>query len=92
MATAEVRREDLPTTEPDTHNGALKRDPAAEEINAHVKEEPQQHKLDERVLGKYFIGAIDQGTTSSRFIIFDGTGTPVAMHQVEFEQHYPESG
>lgn len=46
----------------------------------------------ENVLQEHFIGAIDQGTTSSRFIIFDGVGEPVAMHQIEFEQKYPESG
>jgi len=46
----------------------------------------------ENVLQEHFIGAIDQGTTSSRFIIFDGVGQPVAMHQVEFKQMYPESG
>lgn len=46
----------------------------------------------ENVLATFFIGAIDQGTTSSRFIIFDGTGQPVTSHQHEFSQHYPESG
>ncbi|KAI5250461.1 glycerol kinase [Aureobasidium subglaciale] len=46
----------------------------------------------ENILHENFIGAIDQGTTSSRFIIFDGVGEPVAMHQIEFEQKYPESG
>lgn len=46
----------------------------------------------ENVLAQFFVGAIDQGTTSSRFIIFDGVGTPVASHQHEFNQHYPESG
>lgn len=46
----------------------------------------------ENVLSQFFIGALDQGTTSSRYIIFDGTGTPVASHQHEFQQHYPESG
>ncbi|KAI5817398.1 hypothetical protein BZA77DRAFT_245423 [Pyronema omphalodes] len=39
-----------------------------------------------------FTCAIDQGTTSSRFIIFDKSGTPVVSHQVEFEQLYPQSG
>lgn len=43
-------------------------------------------------LEKWFIGSIDQGTTSSRFLIFDGTGTPVASHQIEFENMYPQSG
>ncbi|KAI9711147.1 MAG: hypothetical protein M1812_007251 [Candelaria pacifica] len=49
-------------------------------------------KHDEETLKKWFIGSIDQGTTSSRFLIFDGTGTPVASHQVEFKQIYPHSG
>lgn len=48
--------------------------------------------LDEERLRKYFVGAIDAGTTSSRFIIFDGVGEPVAQHQIEFEQKYPQSG
>jgi glycerol kinase len=39
-----------------------------------------------------FLGSIDQGTTSSRFLIFDTTGTPVASHQIEFKQYYPQSG
>ncbi|KAF8254125.1 glycerol kinase [Wilcoxina mikolae CBS 423.85] len=39
-----------------------------------------------------FTAAIDQGTTSSRFLIFDGSGMPKASHQVEFEQLYPHSG
>ncbi|MGI9416692.1 MAG: glycerol kinase GlpK [Geminicoccaceae bacterium] len=36
--------------------------------------------------------AIDQGTTSSRAIVFDRSGRPVASRQREFEQHYPQSG
>jgi len=39
-----------------------------------------------------FVGAIDQGTTSSRFIIFDTQGAPVAQHQIEFKQIYPHPG
>ncbi|RAL17504.1 glycerol kinase [Aspergillus homomorphus CBS 101889] len=39
-----------------------------------------------------FIGAIDQGTTSSRFIIFDCTGVPVAKYQMEFRQIHERSG
>ncbi|KAL1965081.1 hypothetical protein VTN77DRAFT_6141 [Rasamsonia byssochlamydoides] len=39
-----------------------------------------------------FIGAIDQGTTSTRFIIFDGTGVPVASYQSEFRQIHEKSG
>ncbi|MGI9505047.1 MAG: FGGY family carbohydrate kinase, partial [Geminicoccaceae bacterium] len=36
--------------------------------------------------------AIDQGTTSSRAIVFDRQGRIVALSQREFEQHYPQSG
>ncbi len=36
--------------------------------------------------------AIDQGTTSSRAIVFDRHGKIVATSQREFEQHYPQSG
>ncbi|XP_020238199.1 glycerol kinase [Cajanus cajan] len=39
-----------------------------------------------------FIGAIDQGTSSSRFIIYDGTATAIGCHHVEFTQFYPEAG
>ena len=38
------------------------------------------------------IMAIDQGTTSSRAIIFDAEMKIVASAQEEFEQHYPQSG
>ncbi|KAK4127205.1 glycerol kinase-like protein [Parathielavia appendiculata] len=40
----------------------------------------------------WFVGSIDQGTTSSRFLIFNGEGDPVASHQIEFENLYPRSG
>ncbi|RID91188.1 glycerol kinase [Gemmobacter lutimaris] len=36
--------------------------------------------------------AIDQGTTSSRAILFDAELRPVASAQEEFPQHYPASG
>lgn len=49
-------------------------------------------QLDEKKLKQFFIGSIDQGTTSTRFIIFDGLGEPVAQHQIEFTQNYPQSG
>ncbi|KAM7224148.1 glycerol kinase [Rhypophila decipiens] len=40
----------------------------------------------------WYVGSIDQGTTSSRFIIFDGEGNVVAKHQIEFDNLYPKSG
>ncbi|KAJ5518650.1 Carbohydrate kinase FGGY N-terminal [Penicillium expansum] len=39
-----------------------------------------------------FVGSIDQGTTSTRFLIFNREGEPVASHQVEFTQIYPNPG
>ncbi|GAB4354480.1 MAG: glycerol kinase GlpK [Gammaproteobacteria bacterium] len=39
-----------------------------------------------------YILSIDQGTTSSRAIVFDGNGQPVAVAQREFQQYFPHSG
>ena len=39
-----------------------------------------------------YIGAIDQGTTSTRFIVFDAAGTVVACAQKEHRQIYPQPG
>jgi glycerol kinase len=39
-----------------------------------------------------YIGAIDQGTTSTRFIVFDRAGQIVASAQEEHEQIYPQPG
>ena len=39
-----------------------------------------------------FIGAIDQGTTSTRFMVFDHSGAEVARHQLEHQQILPRPG
>ena len=39
-----------------------------------------------------YVVALDQGTTSSRAIVFDEAGQIVAIEQTEFKQHYPRSG
>ena len=39
-----------------------------------------------------YIGAIDQGTTSTRFMIFDHAGGVVGIHQLEHRQIYPQPG
>jgi glycerol kinase len=39
-----------------------------------------------------YVGAIDQGTTSTRFIVFDRTGSIVSVAQREHEQIYPQPG
>jgi glycerol kinase len=41
---------------------------------------------------KKYIVAFDQGTTSTRAIIFDKKGGIVSISQKELKQHYPKSG
>lgn len=42
-------------------------------------------------MGKYII-ALDQGTTSSRAVLFDREGALLAIEQKEFTQHFPKPG
>src|SRR5512143_1485200 len=39
-----------------------------------------------------YVGAIDQGTTSTRFMVFDHAGKVIAVDQKEHEQIYPKPG
>ncbi|GJC89723.1 glycerol kinase 1 [Colletotrichum liriopes] len=63
-----------------------------------VAADPAEHlpagitETQEELKEHWFVGSIDQGTTSTRFLIFNGLGDPVAIHQIEFENHYPHSG
>lgn len=41
---------------------------------------------------KQYVGAVDQGTTSTRFMVFDRHGQEVARHQVEHDQILPKPG
>src|SRR5438128_1823338 len=41
---------------------------------------------------KHYVGAIDQGTTSTRFMVFDQAARVVAAAQKEHEQIYPRAG
>ena len=43
-------------------------------------------------MNSQYIMALDQGTTSSRCIIYDSDGQIISMAQKEFEQIYPKSG
>ncbi|KAF6811057.1 glycerol kinase [Colletotrichum sojae] len=73
---------------------AEQRDPKRPRVAA----DPEEHlpagitETAEELREHWFVGSIDQGTTSTRFIIFDGRGDPVASHQVEFENRYPRPG
>ena len=39
-----------------------------------------------------YVGALDQGTTSTRFMIFDHSGQVAGIDQKEHEQIYPKPG
>jgi glycerol kinase len=39
-----------------------------------------------------YVGAIDQGTTSTRFIVFDSSGAIIASAQTEHAQIMPQPG
>lgn len=39
-----------------------------------------------------YVGAVDQGTTSTRFMVFDHAGREVARHQLEHAQILPQAG
>ncbi|HRW48156.1 MAG TPA: FGGY family carbohydrate kinase, partial [Caldilinea sp.] len=39
-----------------------------------------------------FVAAIDQGTTSTRCMIFNHRGESVSVHQLEHRQIYPQAG
>ncbi len=40
----------------------------------------------------HYVGALDLGTTSNRFIIFDRQGAIVGIDQMEHEQIFPQPG
>jgi glycerol kinase len=41
---------------------------------------------------KKYVAALDQGTTSTRFMVFNHAGEVVTVHQLEHEQIYPKPG
>jgi len=43
-------------------------------------------------MSKTHVLALDQGTTSSRALVFDSQGRIVGVGQHEFTQHYPQPG
>lgn len=43
-------------------------------------------------MAQQYILALDQGTTSSRAIVFDKKGSIISTAQKEFKQHYPKAG
>src|SRR6202030_3682536 len=55
------------------------------------QESRSRGKRPESLMADY-IGAIDQGTTSTRFIVFDRSGRIVSQAQKEHEQIYPKPG
>jgi len=43
-------------------------------------------------MGKKYVAAVDQGTTSTRFMVFNYEGKVVSAHQLEHQQIYPQAG
>lgn len=61
--------------------------------NSEAKSEEEEEEQEEMSKQEeVFVGSIDQGTTSTRFIIYDRFAKPVGSYQVEFTQFYPEAG
>ncbi|HET7697116.1 MAG TPA: glycerol kinase GlpK [Vicinamibacterales bacterium] len=42
--------------------------------------------------GARYVGAVDQGTTSTRFMVFDHGGNEISRHQLEHQQILPQPG
>ncbi|HUD50011.1 FGGY family carbohydrate kinase, partial [Parvibaculum sp.] len=42
--------------------------------------------------GAHYILSIDQGTTSTRALLFDESGAPMRVRQKELRQIYPQDG
>lgn len=51
-----------------------------------------KHDTEEGTLMADFVAAIDQGTTSTRCMLFDARGNEVGKHQLEHEQILPQAG
>ena len=62
------------------------------QTTAQEKVEDTTNKTSQTDDSEVYVGSIDQGTTSTRFLIFNKSGEPVAVHQEEFEQIYPNPG
>ena len=69
---------------------ATSEDPSSPKLQEMREERVPQQDGDK--LKNLYIGSVDQGTTSTRFLIFNGLGIPVASHQIEFKQLYPHPG
>src|SRR2546422_10451150 len=52
----------------------------------------RRRRVQDVVAGMKYILALDQGTTSSRAIVFDHSGSVVASAQKEFRQIFPKPG
>src|SRR5690606_5273619 len=58
----------------------------------HISSPSSHRSLNCRTLPMPVILAFDQGTTSSRAIVFDAAGAMLGVAQREFTQHYPKPG
>src|SRR5258708_24142473 len=59
---------------------------------ATIKDRPGADPFGTSDMTGRFLLALDQGTTSTRAILFDEDGTPRASAQEELKQHFPKPG
>jgi glycerol kinase len=57
-----------------------------------IRQNQAENRMSHKTISRRHIMAIDQGTTSTRTIIFGPDMAVVACAQLEFSQHYPASG
>lgn len=52
---------------------------------------PQAQAMSSSMINR-FVGAIDQGTSSTKFVVYNHNGHPVGLYQMEHTQIYPQPG
>ncbi|KAL3693946.1 hypothetical protein R1sor_007597 [Riccia sorocarpa] len=81
------------TTQRLVHHGSLGPASCVVVEDSERKEGEQKEKGKDFKMGEgSYIGAIDQGTTSTRFMLYNDKAQVLASHQVEFTQIMPKAG
>ncbi|KCV72467.1 glycerol kinase [Fonticula alba] len=66
--------------------------PSSTTMTSHTPASDAAPESQPRAFALPFVGAIDQGTTSTRFIVFDRAGAMVASHHEKFSSILPKEG
>ena len=73
-------------------NSSIKHRRPSQTYQFDVTQDYQSQRTKKRKDMTKYVASIDQGTSSTRFIVFDQTGHVVEFHQTEFGQIYPQAG